>query len=58
MGSEQDVRPDDDLRRRLLAVRNLGWRMDSDQGVQLWDRLVDDLIAAVRADERRIMRDV
>lgn len=53
MGSEQDAKPDDDLRRKLLAVRNCGWIGGYIIGHGPWNRLVDELIAAVKKEALR-----
>ncbi len=53
MGSEQDIRPDDEFRRRLLAVRNVGWQGGYVVGIAGWYRLIDDLIDEVRREALR-----
>ncbi len=50
MGSEADVRYGDAVRRAVLAVRNVGWQGGSVVGRDAWDRLVDDLVAAVKKE--------
>ena len=53
MGSEQDAKPGDDLRRKLLAVRNLGYFGAYVVGYEAWDRIVDELVAAAKQEALR-----
>lgn len=48
MGSEADVKPDDEFMRALLAVRNVGWTGGYLVGRDVWRKMIDELIAMAR----------
>jgi len=54
MGSERDVKPGDEVRRCLLAVRNIGFDGASQtMSLDQWRAIVYDLVDAIRKEELR-----